>query len=60
MTAPAVSAPVPRAGAGLTRLLRARETGTLALVLLVFVLATIKDTASPAGTAFSSCSWERR
>jgi rhamnose transport system permease protein len=42
MTAPAVPVPALRA-AGLTRLLRARETGTLALVLLVFVLATIKD-----------------
>jgi rhamnose transport system permease protein len=51
MTAPAVSAPVPRAGAGLTRLLRARETGTLALVLLVFVLATIKDHGFASGNS---------
>jgi rhamnose transport system permease protein len=44
VTAPA--APVPMRASwrpGLMRLLRAREAGTLGLVLLVFVLATVKD-----------------
>jgi rhamnose transport system permease protein len=43
VSAPAVPARLPRTGSGLGRLLRARETGTLALVLLVFVVATLKD-----------------
>lgn len=42
MTAPAVSAQPPRTP-GLARLLRVREAGTLALVLLVFALATLRN-----------------
>lgn len=41
MTAPA--APARMHAPGLTRLLRAREAGTLGLVLLVFAVAAIKD-----------------
>jgi rhamnose transport system permease protein len=40
---PAVPARLPRPGFRLARLLRARETGTLGLVLLVFVVATLLD-----------------
>lgn len=44
MTAPAAPAPMRASWRpGLMRLMRAREVGTLGLVLLVFVLATIKD-----------------
>jgi rhamnose transport system permease protein len=44
VTAPAAPAPMRASWRpGLMRLLRAREAGTLGLVLLVFVLATIKD-----------------
>ncbi|HEX8007318.1 MAG TPA: ABC transporter permease, partial [Trebonia sp.] len=42
MTAPAVPAQPPRTP-GLARLLRAREAGTLALVLLVFALTTLRN-----------------
>jgi rhamnose transport system permease protein len=42
MTAPAVPAQPPRT-LGLARLLRAREAGTLGLVLLVFALTTLRN-----------------
>lgn len=39
----AVPARLPGAGSGLGRLVRARESGTLGLVLLVFIVATVLD-----------------
>jgi rhamnose transport system permease protein len=51
MSAPAVPARLPRTGSGLARLLRARETGTLGLVLLVFIVATILDHGFASGNS---------
>src|SRR5258708_5225252 len=46
MTAPAATAPVQAPWqSGLARLVRAREAGTLALVLVVFAVVTIKNGA---------------
>ena len=56
MTAPAPAAPVQAPGIPrMARFLRVREAGTLALVLLVFLLTTLKNHNSPAVAASSSC-----